>query len=112
MLHQRIVMAGHGQMMLPAEFHDRGGVVVGAAVPDLFQLVHHGRELLIGPGPDIAVIGPVGRGIAPLALPGRVVHQGDQLQAGSIRQRKEQVTHAGIGHLTAQMQQMVGTQHA
>ena len=111
MFHQRIVMAGHGQMALTAKFHDRGGVIIGAAVPHLFQLVHHGRELFIGPGLDIAVIGSVGRGITPLALPGRMVHQGDQLQAGRVRQGEEQVPHAGIGHFTAQMQQVVGTQH-
>ena len=71
---QGVVVACHGQLSLVAEGHNTCRIAVRAGVAPCLQLVHHAAELLVRPGDDLAVVGAVAFGVAPLALARGVVH--------------------------------------
>ena len=106
--HKRVVVARHRQASLPAESHNGRGIVLRAAVARGLKAFDDLLELLIRPRGDVAVIGAVGRGIAPLALARRVVHERHEAERGRIGQREKKILHPGIGHFTAQVQQVFG----
>ena len=108
MFHKRVVVARHRQTSLPAESHNGRGIVLRAAVARGLKAFDDLLELLIRPRGDVAVIGAVGRGIAPLALARRVVHERHEAERGRIGQREKKILHPGIGHFTAQVQQVFG----
>ena len=112
MLDGRVVMAGQGDIPAFQRLDDHRPVAVAILLLRLLLGLHIIVHLIVVQAVAALVVLAVLVEIDELPLPRRVVHQGNQADHGIVHEGPETLHQARTGDFAAQVQEMLGAQHA